>query len=569
MSNMNGNKLLKFKIVGLLLIDARQIFGVDYQLLAASHNQVELDSRTGRIMERLNSATVSPTRARKFIHEFEPNKPGIHPLINIDLIVRNNNKNCKEYILKSSFSTFDIILNPETISEIITMFYSSYLSISSSREESNEVQNEIVETLKSNEIVNSRLRINFEFSRLSVLMFKIENFERAQKIALFSLNGTSLEATILPEINYMKSTARVKGLKISNLRETLKISANQKSLFGIGLQNDLEFNNVTDDVVEIVYNKSVENLSELKIKMASLCYLHSPEFIYDLQCCCKDFMRFHVKTMETLTEKAASVALDIVKKGTTYLENTIADIYQKEKQLTQKSNIKLKILLQTPVIAIPMNNESDLLLIGHLGHITINNNVANNELNDKFSMDANISDSTKFEVNLKSVRFFTIDLAKEKNYLKQEYERFKGFKSEIHKRVFVIENFFQIYYEPKCAAKLIDETDVYLSLDYLPKFSTNSISGGYIRALSKINFCKLSLSKTQLEQMIKTLDNIVYDESHELKQTTSGRSQLKYSPKSPGITFNPARLNTQNETNESLSKLTLSSFKTLYNKFSE
>ena len=336
----------------------------------------------------------------------------------------------------------------------------------------------------------------------------------------------------MPEIKYQKLIAKVKGLKISNLKETLKIKSNQKSLFGIGLQNDQEFSTGSDssDVFNIVYKKSVDKtsnkkvVSELKIQMASLCYLHSPEFIYDLQCCFKDFMRFHAKTMESLTESA----LDMFKKGTTYLQDTIADIYQvKEKNKKLKApKIKIKILLQTPVIALPMSAESDQLLIAHLGHITINNNVANHELNTEKQtaaddpLDAhfdpgfeqNISDSTKFEVNLKNMRLFTINLEKEKNYLKAEYEKYKGFKSQSHEKVFFIENFFQIYYEPKCSDKLIDETDVILSLDYLPRFSSyqlsNNIDGGSVRVLSKINVCKIMLSKIQLEQVIKTLDNI-------------------------------------------------------------
>jgi vacuolar protein sorting-associated protein 13D len=614
MSNINGNQLITFKIVGLLLIDARQIYGTDYQLLAASHNQVELDAKTGRIMDRI-------FKPRKSLNELDPKSMALNPLINIDLIVKNK-ANIKEYIVKSSFSTFDIILNPETISEMIMLFYSSYLNISSkpiinNNNDSNVVQEDekVLETSIENESWN-RLKINFEFSRLSVQLFKIENFDKANKIALFSLNGTSLEATILPEIKYQKMIVKIKGLKISNLKEALKLKSKQKSLFGIGLQNDNEFCSINDsdssEVFKIVYNKSIETylnkeISELKIQMASLCYLHSPEFIYDLECCFKDFKRFHAKTMEKLTEKAASLAIDMLKKGTTYLQNTIADIYERSSPTTtatfikkgikkrKSPKIKIKILLQTPVIALPMSNDSNLLLIAHLGHITINNNVANYELNEKINQfddllssqdqnfnENNISESTKFEINLKNMRLFTIDLEKEKNYLKAEYERYKGFKSESHQNVFVIENYFQIYYEPKCSDKLIDETDVILSLDYLPKFSNSqSIDGGSVRVLSKINVCKIMLSKTQLEQVIKTLDNIVYDDCelnlvNKSKKNSESFNQLTSNNM---MVFSPSKTILSKQTEQdhgdggcstpSTERLYASSFKTLYNKFSE
>jgi hypothetical protein len=40
----------KMSLFQLLLIDARQIYGHDYQLLAASHNKIILDKQTGQIV---------------------------------------------------------------------------------------------------------------------------------------------------------------------------------------------------------------------------------------------------------------------------------------------------------------------------------------------------------------------------------------------------------------------------------------------------------------------------------------------------------------------------------------
>jgi len=180
MSNISGNQLVKFKIVGLLLIDARQIYGTDYQLLAASHNQVELDSKTGRIMDRFY-------KPRKSLHEVDL-KSTLNPLINIDLVIKKNNY-IKEYTLKSSFSTFDIILNPETISEIIMLFYSSYLSIS----KRNEFQfTDIQAKTRANEAgiepkILNRIKISFEFTRLTVQLFKIVSFEKANKVFIIFL----------------------------------------------------------------------------------------------------------------------------------------------------------------------------------------------------------------------------------------------------------------------------------------------------------------------------------------------------------------------------------------------
>ena len=124
------------------------------------------------------------------------------------------------------------------------------------------------------------------------------------------------------------------------------------------------------------------------------------------------------------------------------------------------------------------------------------------------------------------MNLFTIDLEKEKNKKTNLTTNILG------NEKYLIENNFLIYYKPKFSDKLINETDVCMNLDYLPKFQSSSplkksnsknINGGYLRVISKINICQISLSKIQLEQIIKTLDNIVYDDS-KAKNDDSRRS---------------------------------------------
>jgi len=369
LKSQHANQLLSFKIFGLLLIDARQIYGTDYQLLAASHSQIELDSKTGRITERT-------TAEREFERKKSVDDEATTPLIKMDLIVKSSlASNCKEYVLKSSFSMLDIVLNPETISELIMLFYSSYLNITSSSS-SNEPSpptdqaNDPPAAPGSGDL--SRVKVNFEFTRLSVLLFRIESFEKAKKIALFELNGTSVEATILSEINYLEVISKIKGLKVVDLKVD---TAANKTVFGIGLQKTEAPEASKEQVVEIVYKKSAS--AELSVQMASLCYMHSAEFVYELQCCFSDFSRFQAKVVKQLTEKAASLAIDLLNKGKTYIKDTIADIYQQTEddkfKSRKKTGLRLKVVLETPVIAIPECAESSQLIVAHLGNITISN----------------------------------------------------------------------------------------------------------------------------------------------------------------------------------------------------
>ena len=112
------------------------------------------------------------------------------------------------------------------------------------------------------------------------------------------------------------------------------------------------------------------------------------------------------------------------------------------------------------------------------------------------------------------MNIFTIDLEKEKKIATDSTSNITS-KEET-------ENNFQTFYRPMYSDKLINDTDVILNLDYLPnleKFNSyaqdedTKVNGGNLRIISKINTCQIILSKKQMEQFFKTLDNIVYDES--------------------------------------------------------
>ena len=96
----------------------------------------------------------------------------------------------------------------------------------------------------------NRLKINFEFTRLSVLLFRIQSFEKAKKIALFELNGTSIQTTILSEINYFEVISKIKGLKIIDLVSN-SIYGRHNSIFGIGIQTENDIQNLKNEMHEI------------------------------------------------------------------------------------------------------------------------------------------------------------------------------------------------------------------------------------------------------------------------------------------------------------------------------
>ena len=306
-SKTNKDLELKLEISNLILIDARQIYGPDYQLLAASHNSIFLDSTTGLIQ---NSYTSQ-------INE---------PLIKINLVLKNNHGKGNDLNLNFSFNTLDLILNPETISEIVIFGYSIYLSLSNysvnhfdqmdQSLELNFFQNQTLH-IESDEKLNANFF--FEFKRLRILMFHIEDQDMgvARKVALLDLNGVFIEAISIPENKYLKVTSKLHGFDIIDLKEEEnEVNKSKTIVFTMGFEGEEE-----QGAFEINY-ETVKNLefdlydeSNLTIAISSLCYEHSAKFLNCLQNCLKDFLRFHAKVIEEITEIATDLAINFLKKG--------------------------------------------------------------------------------------------------------------------------------------------------------------------------------------------------------------------------------------------------------------
>ena len=236
----------------------------------------------------------------------------------------------KELTLDFSFSTLDLILNPETISEIVIFAYSVFLSLSNySVNHFDQLDN--VDASKSffqhqSSIVevktNLKAKINFEFNRLRALMFHIEDQDLgvARKVALFDLNGVFIESESMSASKYLKINAKLQGFDIIDLKEeedsVLSAEKSKSIVFTMGFEGEEE-QGAFDISYETVNTDSTSRLEEanLTVAISSLCYEHSAKFINYLQNCFKDFMRFHAKVMEEVTEIATDLAINFLKKG--------------------------------------------------------------------------------------------------------------------------------------------------------------------------------------------------------------------------------------------------------------
>lgn len=317
----------------MLIIDACQIYGTDYQLLAASHNNILLDTRTGMIVNRT-------TGAKEDLMSNTNERP---PLVNIELEMKSDPQNGRQLSFDTSFSSLDIVLNPETISELCIFAHSIFFNISLTSSSSTVTEPLTVKTRQVDENENLigglKSNIRFRFDRLSVLMFQIEDeyLGRARKIASLALDGVSVEVNILPEIKYLDVVSKIEGLNVSDLSRI--DDKKRRFVFGVSLEDRISSavftkqssstssssSTLDDDfgstIFELTYKQqpgeATENQErELSIKIASLCYVHSPKFIFDLQSSLKTFTRFYARIAEEIADNSiSSLEMGLYKKG--------------------------------------------------------------------------------------------------------------------------------------------------------------------------------------------------------------------------------------------------------------
>ncbi len=143
--------------------------------------------------------------------------------------------------------------------------------------------------------------------------------------------------------------------------------------------------------------------TKVTIRMASLCYTHSPAFLQDFMQSVDDFKDYVSNMGETLRHAAAEAAMGWVNQRTdlgamaglygsnlsldktetefarrkSTAEDTVSVSWLDEEVIISgpPSRTKFDVSLQSPVIILPRKPNSPEVLVGHLGNISIRNSV--------------------------------------------------------------------------------------------------------------------------------------------------------------------------------------------------
>ncbi|KAM7098121.1 intermembrane lipid transfer protein VPS13D isoform 3-T4 [Molossus nigricans] len=434
---------------GLLLVDTMQTYGADFDLLMASHKNLSFDIPTGSLRDSRAQSPVSGSYVAPFTNAATPSSRSAAS-VSLDRILTKEQESlikleyqfvsseCPSMNLDSTLqvislqvNNLDIILNPETIVELIGFLQKSFpkekddLSpqpLMTDFERSFREQGTYQATYEQN------TEVAVEIHRLNLLLLRtvgMANGEKCgRKIATASVGGTKVNVSMGSAFDMNGSLG---CLQLMDLTQD-----NVKNQYVVSIGNSTGYENIISDIgyFESVFVRMEDAaLSEalsftfvekskqecfLSLKMASLHYNHSAKFLKEL-----------TLSMDELEENFRSMLKSAATKVTTVLATKTAEysemvslfetprktrgsfsledseIYGFNLAASHSDTVKLilNINIESPVVSIPRKPGSPELLVGHLGQIFIQNFVAGDD----------DSRSDRLQVEIKDIKLYSLN----------------------------------------------------------------------------------------------------------------------------------------------------------------
>ncbi|GAB6019931.1 hypothetical protein CHUAL_001462 [Chamberlinius hualienensis] len=431
---------LCFTVQSLLIVDAMQTFGPDFELLVASHRNISLDSISGSIRDSEPVSPSSPaspnstlnsgggginiSAAIKQLEKSQFRRSGAaSPLLwpvtttqtNDDALIvveytTVQTANETTQLLSVQFNTLDIIANQETIAELAA-FFKSYFPIVP-----------LVKQPVWNSVA-SHIKLYFEFSRLSCLLIQLHPHVQdqevgpstfpmatARKVATVTVSDASIQVSSDENLEVRGSLGGVHIVDLTHNRSKhAKVVSVGRDPFERRTQSLVEqlqadlysTSNATVDP-EAFYFQLTEFLAGarkrfgLNIRMASVKYTHAILFWSDFASCLSSFRNYVVQVGNSLKSAATEVAIELVG-GRTDVSMPSTPIKSTSTK-SSAANVQLYLVIDSPIIMFPESPHSDRLLEAHLGRISVQNfQVDELEVYDKVLVD--VRDMNLFSKN--------------------------------------------------------------------------------------------------------------------------------------------------------------------------
>ncbi|XP_037935876.1 vacuolar protein sorting-associated protein 13D [Teleopsis dalmanni] len=447
---------LNMSVHGLLLVDAIQSFGPDFELLMASHRHVGMDSISGSLKQSEPCSPNSPgspdhtcyqrptsphiiTKAVNNLQS-EKNVAGVefeemNALITIDLSIVHSNEEELLQTASITFNNLDIIANQETIVELlgfmnrIAYTYKKFQESTESNNFQSSNKNESDGSMGTH-IRRIRTEISFEFHRLNILVLrtlKKENVFVGRKVGTLTMSEAKIQAVLGKDI---RVTGSLGGIQIIDITPE---GVNHQRILSVGKDPltdppNLHGHNLLDTLVNEMYginlcdspfeqqnalvftiNRFDNSIPTAKIRMASVWYTHCPRFIQEINMCISQFKHFLKNFAKSLRTKATDMAMGLVHQ----LNQT--DNKKLYIPSTKAGHISLDIILSSPVLILPRSSQSTDVFVANLGKITAYNTHEECEL--LVSSDVEGFDYTTKEnyfIDIRNINLFSLNTSQRK-----------------------------------------------------------------------------------------------------------------------------------------------------------
>ncbi|KAM8927222.1 intermembrane lipid transfer protein VPS13D [Pelodytes ibericus] len=552
---------------GLLMVDTMQTYGSDFDLLMASHKHLSFDAPTGSLRESRAQSPVSEG------DDFAPSDPchfdsKFTSLENITLkdqesLIRLEyqfvSSECPSMNLDSSLqvmtvqvNNLDIILNPETMVELIGFLQKSFpkeIEDSSPRPFKMEYERDFTVHESFQSTYDQNIHVIVDIHKLNILLFRTvidENGESCgRKIATASVGGTKVNV-------FLGNSCKVNGsLGCLELMDLAQDASNSQYVISIGntaayesQASEAKFmenmfarrgsNCVPIEALRFTFIEQSKEEFSLNLKMASLHYSHSAKFLKELTLSMDELEDNFRNMLKSAASKVSSV---LATKTAEYSEMvSLFDTPRKHRDSFQydvdeydgfnppaHKNDTVKLILniniESPVVSIPRSPGSPELLVGHLGQIFIQN----------FVSDDDNSRSDRLQVEIKDIKLYSLNSshltgrkesrhsecgsqhtpgsASTSSHEEQHFTRHDFFESLQNNQAFHILNNTTIQFKmEKFAVQRESELPFPFMEDSLDVGSVMKIEGNFV------NCVQVVLAKHVYEQVLQTLDNLVYNE---------------------------------------------------------
>ncbi|XP_052031847.1 LOW QUALITY PROTEIN: intermembrane lipid transfer protein VPS13D [Apodemus sylvaticus] len=555
---------------GLLLVDTMQTYGADFDLLMASHKNLSFDIPTGSLRDsRAQSPVSGPNVAFQTdvatLNDQSATSVSLEKILTkeqeslIKLEYQFVSSECPSMNLDSTLqvislqvNNLDIILNPETIVELIGFLQKSFpkeKDDASPQPLMTDLERSIMEQGTVQSTYEQNTEVAVEIHRLNLLLLRTvgtaDGERHGRKIATASIGGTKVNVS-------MGSSFDVNGsLGCLQLMDLTQENVRKQHVVSIG--NSAGYENIVSDIscfesvfvrmedaalteaLSFTFAEKSKQECFLNLKMASLHYNHSAKFLKEL-----------TLSMDELEENFRSMLKSAATKVTTVLATKTAEYSEmvslfetpkktREPFALEESEIYgfglpsprsdtvkliLNINIESPVVSIPRRPGSPELLVGHLGQIFIQNFVAGDDESRSDRLQVEIKDIKLYSLNCTQLagrdnagpdisRTFcppsgsaSVNSQEEAHFTRHDF-----FESLHRGQAFHILNNTTIQFKlEKIPIERECELTFSLSPDELGTSSIMKIEGKFVNAVQVV------LAKHVYEQVLQTMDNLVYSE---------------------------------------------------------